>query len=57
MGSLVTVARSLVAESHLAELALVRLDPQVDPDVPLQVALLDKLLGTVWAFVPWANVD
>ena len=35
VGSLVTVARSLVAESHLAELALVRLDPQVDPDMPL----------------------
>ena len=57
VGSLVTVARSLVAESHLAELALVRLDPQVDPDMPLQVTLLDKLLGTVWTLVPWTNVD
>ena len=57
MGSLVAVARSLVAESHLAELALVRLDPQVDSNVALQVALLHKLLRAVGTLVPWTNVD
>ena len=51
------VASPLVAESHLAELALVRLDPQVDPNVSLQVALLHKLLWAVGTLVPWTNVD
>ena len=34
----------LVTEHHLTEVAFVRLDPQVDPNMTLQVALLDKLL-------------
>ena len=57
VGPLVAVARPLVTEGHLAELALVRLDPEVDSNVSLQVALLHKLLGAVRTLVPWTNVD
>ena len=57
MGPLVAVARPLVTEGHLTELALVRLDPEVDSNVPLQVALLHKLLGAVRALVPWTYMD
>ena len=57
VGSLVAVASPLVTEGHLAELALVRLDPKVDSNVPLQVALLHKLLWAVRTLVPWTNMD
>ena len=57
MGPLVAVTRPLVTEGHLTELALVRLDPEVDSNVSLQVALLHKLLRAVRTLVPWTNVD
>ena len=57
VGSLVTVASPLVAEGHLAELALVRLDPKVDSNVAFQVALLHELLRAVRTLVPWTDVD
>ena len=57
MGPLVAVTRPLVTEGHLAELALVRLDPEVDSNVALQVALLHKLLGAVRTLVPWTYMD
>jgi hypothetical protein len=53
----VRVAGPLVAEGHLAEVAGVGLDPQVNPHMAVQVALLDKLLGAVRALVPRPVVD
>ena len=47
----------LVTERHLAEAAFVGFDAQVYPDVALEVALLNKLLGTVGALVPGSHVD
>ena len=53
VGALVAVAGALVAERHLTELTLVRLDAQVDPYVSLQIALLHKLLWTVGTLMSW----
>jgi len=57
VGPLVAVTSPLVTEGHLAELALVRLDPEVDSNVALQVALLHKLLGAVRTLVPRTYMD
>ena len=53
VGALVAVAGALVAERHLTELTLVRLDAQVDAYVSLEIALLHKLLRTVGTLVSW----
>ena len=50
-------ARAPVGEGLLAVVALVRPDVRVDADVPGQVGLLDKLLGTVRAAVSGTVVD
>jgi hypothetical protein len=47
-----SLAGALVGEPLLAVVALVRLHPEVDPDVAGHVGLLDKLLGAVRAAVP-----
>ena len=47
----------LVTERHFTEAAFVGFDAQVYPDVALEIALLDKLLGTVRALVAGPHMD
>lgn len=47
----------LVTEHHITELAFVRLNSQVNSQMPFQIALLHKLLGAMGALVSGTNMD
>ena len=47
----------LVTECHITEFTLVGLYTQMYSYVSFEIALLNKLLWTMWTLVSWTNVN